>query len=135
MWKKALNPTTTGDALYLCARGQGDAVYAGGAQGSPGAIDIWLVKRAATGAAGWSRSWTGPDGRTDEARDMVVDNAGNVFMCGTTQRTAGDTDSVVIKYDAAGTLKWATIYDPEGLADAAGAIGLDAAGDVYVAVE
>lgn len=133
VWKKSLDPTPTYDDLSLCARGPGATVYACGGRGWPSAIDIWLVKRSAAGAPGWSHLWDGPDGLADNAEGMVVDGAGNVYVCGTTQRTGGDTDSVVLKYDASGTLKWQTIYDPEGLTDGARAIGLDAAGDVYVA--
>jgi len=64
---------------------------------------------------------------------MAVDAAGNVFVCGATERSLNATDSLLLKYDASGVLQWAKTYDPEGLSDGASAIGLDAAGNIYVA--
>ena len=75
----------------------------------------------------------GADGLADNAEGMAVDGAGNVFVCGSTKVSLNATDSLLLKYDASGTLQWAKTYDPEGLSDGATAIGLDAAGDVYLA--
>jgi len=136
VWKKALDPTTNGDGLYLCARGPSASVYACGSLGwVSGATDhVWLVKYTAGGAKAWAKTWSGPDGLADEATAMVADGSGNVYLAGRTKRSLNHWDSVVLKYDSGGHLKWQTIYpaDVTGTNEAA-AIGLDAAGDVYIA--
>ena len=133
VWTAPLDPTSSGDALYLCAQGPSATVYACGTQGWPAAIDIWLVKYTAAGVKSWSQVWAGPEGLADNAEGMAVDGAGNVFVCGSTKRSLNATDSLLLKYDASGTLQWAKTYDPEGLSDGATAIGLDSAGNVYLA--
>jgi hypothetical protein len=133
VWKKYQNPTAGGDDLYLCARGPGGSVYGAGIRGVGPAYDFWVVKYRASGVRLWSQTWDGPDGRREFARDMVADAAGNVYVCGGTMRTSGILDTAVVKYSAAGTFKWATVY-PAGVGDdEAWGIGLDAAGNVYVA--
>jgi len=94
--------------------------------------DIWVVRYRANGTVAWSRTWGGPDGRSDDAEGMVVDRAGNVYVAGSTVRAAGSRDSVVLKYTPSGALKWATVYAASALEDEARSIGLDAAGKVYV---
>jgi hypothetical protein len=136
VWKRALDPTTKGDGLYLCARGPAASVYACGSLGwEPAAAgDIWLVKYRAVGTQAWSRTWSGPDGLDDDAQAMLADAKGNVYVAGRTKRSLNHWDTVVLKYDAGGHLKWQTIYtaDVTGTNEAR-TIGLDAAGDVYIA--
>lgn len=98
------------------------------------AADIWLVRYTARGAKAWSQTWNGPDGLSDEAEALVTDGRGNVYLAGRTRRDINHWDSLVLKYDAAGHLKWQVIYvaDVTG-ANEATAIGLDSAGDVYIA--
>jgi hypothetical protein len=132
VWTRTLDVSLGSDDLLFCDRGNAGAVYACGTRGWP-TTDIWLVKYTSSGTLSWSRTWSGPGGLDDVPRGMEADARGNVYVCGSTARTSDAADSVLLKYDAAGTLKWATIYDPEGLDDAAEAIGLDAAGDAYVA--
>ena len=136
VWKKTLDPTTNGDSLYLCARGPSASVYACGSLGwVSGTTDhIWLVKYTARGVKAWSRTWSGPDGLSDEVEAMVTDRSGNVYLAGRTKRSLNHWDSVVLKYDAAGHLKWQAIYvaDVTGTNEAS-EIGLEAAGDVSIA--
>ena len=133
VWKETPNPTAGNDALHLCAGGPAGAVYAAGTQGDYPDADIWVVKYEAGGAQAWSRTWAGPDGGYDEARGMVIDAAGNVYVCGRTGPASGLGDSLLLKYDAVGALAWATVYEAGASSDEAEAIGLDAAGDIYLA--
>jgi hypothetical protein len=136
VWAKVSDPTPLNDGLYCCAAGS-RAVYAAGTtgwkSGDPTAVDMWVVKYRASGAQAWSRIWAGPDGRAEDLSAMVADAAGNVYVAGRTERSTGRPDSVVLKYDGHGTLKWATILAVEPVQpDEARAIGLDAHGNVYV---
>jgi hypothetical protein len=132
-WKKVLNPTAEFDGLYLGASGPSSTFYACGTKGWPDVTRFWLVKYKATGAKAWSRTWTGPDANSDDVSDVAVDGHGNAYVAGRTRRTSGEWDTVVLKYDAGGHLKWAVVYPAAAVeSDDARAIGLDAAGNVYV---
>jgi hypothetical protein len=133
VWTVPVDPTGSYDDLSRCVLGPGRTLYACGGQGWPGAIDILVVKYNASGTEAWTRTWAGPDGLADNSEGMAVDGAGNVYVCGSTQRTNGTTDSLLLKYDAGGALKWAVTYDPAGTSDEARAVGMDADGRVYVA--
>lgn len=135
VWKKALNPSPNGDGLYLCAKGPAGSLYACGSVGWPVAAHIWLVKYTTRGGQAWSRTWAGPNLKADEAQDMVVDRAGNVYLTGRTEVGSGVWDSVLLKYDTAGALKWAVVYPVSAQDDEARAIGLDKAGNVYIGGE
>ena len=136
VWKHALDPTTHGDALWLCAPAPGGGMYACGTtgwiQGDMTSTDIWVVRYRANGTEAWSRTWDGPDGRADDAVALVADAAGDVYVAGSTIRTTRGRDSVVLKYGPDGTRDWATVYTTSTQEDEAKAIGLDGAGRVYV---
>ncbi|HTX69978.1 MAG TPA: hypothetical protein VMH50_12670 [Thermoleophilia bacterium] len=139
LWKHTPNPTPHGDGLWLCAPAPGGGVYVCGTTGwiqeDLTSMDIWVVRYQANGTMAWSRTWDGPDRRSDDAGGMVVDRAGNVYVAGSTVRAAGSRDSVVLKYSPGGALKWATVYAASAQEDEARSIGLDAAGKVYVGGE
>ena len=132
-WTRTSDPTTSGDLLYRCASPSG-ALYAAGTAGASTAADAWVVKYKAGGAKAWSRVWAGPDGRAETVSAFAVDKAGSVYVAGGTTRGSDRWDSLLLKYDAAGHLIWKVTY-PAALVndDLARGVGLDAAGNVYVA--
>jgi hypothetical protein len=72
--------------------------------------------------------------RPDGGRDVAVDAQGNVYVTGESAVDIQEHDYVTIKYDAAGTRQWVRRYNGIGDKNDEGrAIGLDAAGNVYVA--
>jgi WD40 repeat protein len=97
--------------------------------------DVVTVKYDPSGRLLWSRSYNGPANDYDSPEAIAVDGAGNVYVTGTSVRVAGssDYDFVTVKYDAAGTRLWVARYDsPDHGYDAASAIAVDRAGNVYV---
>jgi hypothetical protein len=104
-----------------------------------GLTDIFLVKQDAAGNVLWARRAgnTGSDG----GYSVATDAAGNVYITGTfsnsvvfgstTLTSAGGSDIFVAKYDSAGTVLWASRSGSTG-GDAAGAIAVSAAGDIYI---
>lgn len=82
----------------------------------------------------WARTYDAA-GLSDEATDIAVDSAGNVYVTGWSQ--AGGViagEYMTIAYDTAGNQLWATAYDggqPNGN-DGATAITVDSYGNAYV---
>ena len=69
----------------------------------------------------------------DEARAIVVDNAGNVIVTGGVQPAANNTNYRTIKYSPAGAVLWTQTYSSSGNnLDMGLAVAVDANDDVYV---
>lgn len=99
--------------------------------------DIVTIKYNNDGNPVWSddvRRYEGEGGLNDEAADIVVDEAGNVYVTGRSQGNGTGYDYVTIKYDTDGNLQWAKRYSNSPVIgnDEAVAIAVDAAGNVYV---
>ncbi len=79
----------------------------------------------------WVRRYNGPGNGIDSAFAIVSDNAGNVYITGTSSSTS--LDYATIKYNSSGVQQWVTRYNgPGNGVDIAHAIVLDTAGNVYV---
>lgn len=68
----------------------------------------------------------------DEAYDMTIDLAGNVYVVGATKNTNNDYDISVFKFDDELNLIWERHIDGHGNDDKGKGIKVDAQGNVYV---
>jgi hypothetical protein len=116
---------------------QGNVYVAGGSNSGSGngGMDYVTIRYAGSdGAQQWLRRYNGPANRSDFARDLAVDGAGSVIVTGQSLGTQ-HFDFATVKYDANGTLAWATHYNspPGNAADDAYAVAVDREQNVYVA--
>lgn len=113
------------DNLYLLGTTAGYLGKSGGA--SAGGKDMFLIKIDREGNTLWRGQWgTGLD---DEARDLALDNQGNLLLLGATHGSfdgtlpAYEQDSFFVKIDADGHEIWLkqdhTISSPRAIATAA----------------
>ncbi len=81
--------------------------------------DIWTVSYSAAGDLLWERSWKGPADGYDRGQAVVADADGNVYVAGRCQGVLGgqDWDAATLKYNRAGTLMWARLYNGPGDGD------------------
>ncbi|NQT25147.1 SBBP repeat-containing protein [candidate division KSB1 bacterium] len=97
--------------------------------------DIATIKYDENGNQLWVNRYNGPGDNSDEPVDLKVDELGNVYVTGKS-RSGGEQspfDYLTVKYDTEGNLIWVARYDGTGNGDDyASALGLDAAGNVYV---
>jgi len=69
----------------------------------------------------------------DRATAIAVDNAGNVYVTGYSESLDTYDDYATIKYNAAGVQEWEARYNGPGYSnDAATALAVDSAGNIYV---
>ncbi len=95
--------------------------------------DIRTFKYDTDGNIVWSASYDGPASGEDWGYAIVVDDVGCVYVTGLSDGVYTGRDYVTIKYDTDGNEEWASRYDgPAGWYDAAYAIALDDAGNVFV---
>ncbi len=81
----------------------------------------------------WVARYDGPGHGDDRAVALAVDDAGNVYIAGTSRGTGSHTDFATVKYDSLGKQIWARRYDGPGHGDdSVKAIALDASGNVIV---
>jgi uncharacterized delta-60 repeat protein len=128
------NNSNTECARAIALDGSGN-VYVTGTSFGATDNDIATIKYNNSGAQQWVRRYNGPGSVYDEGADIAVDAGGNVFITGYVRDLVGTTNYsyATIKYDAAGTQQWASIYDGAGSDyDAANALCLTPAGNVAV---
>ncbi len=97
--------------------------------------DFYTARYAAgDGAALWEKRYDGPANRSDQARAVAVDAAGNVVVTGESDASTNSYDYYTAKYATAdGALLWEQRYNGPGNSDdKASAMALDANGNVVV---
>jgi hypothetical protein len=148
------------NALFVDPKGNVYVTGNSGPEGGP--YDYVTVKYDRDGNELWVARYSSPGNADDQAKALVVDRWGNVYVAGTswTQETAdyvtvkydpdgnelwvarypggswtasGGYDYATIKYDPDGNELWVAIYNSPGdLGDYPAGLAVDAQGDVYV---
>lgn len=122
----------------ITADASGNVYVAGSSWGGSSKEDFAVVKYNSHAVQQWIARYNGPGNSTDIPTAIVVDASGNVYITGwcMTTSSAGSEDYCTIKYNSAGVQQWVKLYGPNGTdciyPDYAYAIGLDAAGNIYV---
>jgi len=81
----------------------------------------------------WAARHDGGDKDEEFGSGVAVDDAGNVYVTGSSRSKDTGDDYLTVKYDRTGRLLWERRYDAPGHGDDLGGIlALDAAGNVYV---
>ena len=81
----------------------------------------------------WVRLYNGPGNLDDQARALVVDYSGNVYVTGSSYGSGSDYDYATIKYNPNGDTAWVRRWNgPRNGFDQASALVLDNRGNVYV---
>ncbi|UCG92152.1 MAG: SBBP repeat-containing protein [candidate division WOR-3 bacterium] len=124
------------DVDYACAiavDSSGNVYVAGFSEGSGTEFDYAVVKYDSLGVEQWVARYNGPGNSYDEAREMVIDNAGNSYVTGYSIDLYTHADYATVKYNASGVEQWVVRYNgPIDRCDDASAIAVDNAGYIYV---
>lgn len=81
----------------------------------------------------WGTRYNAPPDQADEGRSIAVDNAGYVYITGTSMNSSGTLDITTVKYTPSGSQVWVRIYDRGfGDNDRGSQLTLDANANVYV---
>jgi uncharacterized delta-60 repeat protein len=81
----------------------------------------------------WVARYNGPGNYDDNAKAIIVDDSGNVYVTGHSYGESSHHDYATTKYDADGIEQWVARYNgPGNYHDTPKAIDVDAFGNVYV---
>lgn len=120
------------EASAIAVDKNGNVYVAGYSTGSGTRGDFTVIKYDADGNQEWINRYNGPVNKYDGAKDLALDNNGNVYVTGLANIGEFDeTDVLTIKYNASGQQQWAVFYSG-GWYDKANAMGIDASGNVYI---
>jgi hypothetical protein len=86
----------TNQVVRMALDMDGNAVIAASSTSPQGDYDYLVLKYGSDGGLRWSARYASTNGN-DQVRDMALDNAGDVYVTGT---------SVTVKYGSSGTLEW-----------------------------
>ncbi len=126
--------------LSMAVDGEGN-IYVGGrtdgalpGQLSSGKDDAFLMKFDGSGREVWTRQFGSPD--DDWVMSLAVDGVGNIYGAGGTwgplpgQKSSGQEDAFLVKYDGQGKGLWTRQFGSTG-DDRALSVAVDGAGNVY----
>lgn len=95
---------------------------------------ILTLKYNSAGILIWSRVFQNPNNEEASVSQMITDDAGNVYICGSIKNTNTGLDFLIIKYNTFGTLVWSKTwtYSSNAYYDAASSLAIDVFGNVFV---
>jgi uncharacterized delta-60 repeat protein len=107
-------------------------VYETGYAKESSGYDYVTLKYDSTGKLLWRAAYDAA-GKNDQATAVVLDDAGNVYVTGSSQLESGGWDYLTLKYDSNGTQLWARRFNgADSGDDMASAIAVDTKGNVFV---
>lgn len=97
-------------------------------------IDYGTVQYGASGTELWRSFYNGPANGVDYPVGLVLDASGNIYVTGTSLASGSSTDIATVKYSNAGKELLVDRFNGfASLNDAAHAMTIDTAGNVYIA--
>lgn len=109
-------------------------VYIAGVSNNVTGVDATLLKYSSAGALLWAQHYIGPGGGTDEFNSVDLDNAGNIYVTGSTfSDSTLKIDCITAKYNNNGVLQWAVKYNRNNFDDIGFFVKTDNNGNVYLA--
>jgi uncharacterized delta-60 repeat protein len=120
-------------ACSLAVDGSGNVYVTGYSTGSGGNYDYATIKYSTAGVPAWTNLFNGTGNSDDQAKFLVVDGSGNVYVTGYSVGSGGNADYATIKYSSAGVPVWTNLFNGAANShDFARSLAIDGSGNVYV---
>jgi len=121
------------EASSITIDGSGNVYVSGNSVGNTGGRDYAIIKYNNSGLSQWVQRYNGIGNGEDFARDLIVDNLGNVYVTGSSEGNGSNYDYATIKYNSSGALQWLQRYNGAGNgSDYSNSIGIDNFNNVYI---
>jgi ankyrin repeat protein len=127
-------PGNSSEFLEAMAIDNSGNVYITGVSAGSGTDDDYAtIKYYSNGDTAWVRRYNGTGNGYDQARDLKVDDSGNVYVTGRSRGSETLDDIVTIKYNPNGDTVWLRRYNgAETFSDYVRVLAIDGSGNVYV---
>jgi uncharacterized delta-60 repeat protein len=121
------------NAVAVAVDNAGNVYVTGSSIGAGTSADYATIKYNSAGVQQWVVRFNGPGNAGDGASAMEIDNAGNIYVTGSSGGSGTGGDYTTIKYNSAGVQQWVERYNgPGNGSDGTSAIAIDGTGNVYV---
>lgn len=134
-WERRYNgaPDLSDEAVSIAVDAAGNSYVTGSAFAPNGTLDIVTIKYSPSGQQMWLESYNGTGNGNDQGAELVLDNAGNVYVTGYSNNLNSFNDVTTIKYNNSGVLQWVSFHNGAfNNYDQGNALQVDANGNVYV---
>ena len=137
-WVKRYNGPWEGAVYYyqssIITDKYGNIYFTAGSNGIGTSSDIMTIKYNSNGDSLWVRRYNSPDSLYDGPGSIALDNSGNVFVSGSSNRYNNfgmSYDFITLKYDSSGIQSWVQFYNGTGNDyDGVGSMKIDKEGNV-----
>ncbi len=128
-----IKPGSSSNAAFAITLDETGNIYVTGGSGGGVSSDIVTVKYNTDGIEQWVSNYNGSGNASDSPYDITLDEAGNVYVAGTTTGSSTANDIVTIQYNPSGVEQWAVTYNgPANGDDFAYDMALDSSGNIFV---
>lgn len=135
-WAARYNGPLNGNdgAFKVLTDNNGNVFVCGYSVGEMHYDDYVILKYNSSGKEQWSRRYNGSGNYLDQARDLVIDKSGNIYVSGYAAESGSGYDFTTIKYNTYGDQQWIKKYN-NGLNDYGDAMTIDDNQNIYVTGE
>ena len=123
------------EPVKVVANAAGDVYVLGSNYSATSGQQIVLVKLNSSGGTVWKKYFNGASGLlNDNPVSLGLDYSGNILFTCNSERTSGNQDAFIVKYNPGGVKQWSKYINGSANGnDVAGKFAVDASDNVYVA--
>lgn len=119
LWSQSYNGSANllDEAFAIELDDSGNVIVTGRSRGNKSGYDtgydIVTIKYNSEGIQQWMAVYDGPSGQDDIGYNLVSDQVGNIYVCGSTINTGSSQQCIVLKYNSSGSLLWTKNLESE----------------------
>lgn len=134
LWTTSYNGPANGNdtARAITTDADGNVYITGPSDGIGTGSDYAVIKYNSAGDTQWVRRYNGSGDSNDIARQIKVDNLGNVYVTGFSIGIGSGEDFATVKYNASGVQQWVARYNRLNRDDRAFTLAIDNSYNIYV---
>ncbi|MBK8553188.1 MAG: SBBP repeat-containing protein [Ignavibacteria bacterium] len=111
----------------------GNVYVFGQSYNSASDYDFATVKYNSSGVFQWDKIYNGPGNSVENANSITLDNAGDVYVTGSSAMAGQNYNYATVKYTSSGIEKWSDTYNGTASgSDESFSIAADADGNIYI---
>jgi uncharacterized delta-60 repeat protein len=128
------NNQTPDNPAGMVVNAAGEVYVTGTSMSLEQTLDFATIKYNTNGTELWIARYNGAAGYTDRASGIGIDAAGNIYVCGSTEKDDYHQRVTLLKYSPAGTLLWETHLDTDETgSDLRPQMKVDPSGNAHIA--